>query len=174
MAGIFLNEEATVEFWICAGICCGHFDWLVVWWGCPEWWVWLCTVVWWFSDTSPVKTWKQIYEPSYKRKDLSIILWAIKQACAAIKWGHMSHVMRKPVYPYVNYKDADQPAHPCSLISVFVIRCLDSIIPLDAISEISSLYLASLAEQAGLSLNWSQTPKTGFLNMWLIYTALYL
>ena len=32
--------------------------------------------------------------------------------------------------PYANNKDADQPAHPHSLISVFVIRCLDGIIPL--------------------------------------------
>ena len=32
--------------------------------------------------------------------------------------------------PYVNNKGADQPAHPRSLISVFVVRCLDNIIPL--------------------------------------------
>ena len=61
--------------------------------------------------------------------------------------------------PYAN-KDADQPAHPCSLISAFVVRCLDSIIPLVSISEISSLYLASVAAQASLSLPWSQTLKT--------------
>ena len=29
---------------------------------------------------------------------------------------------------YANNKGADQPAHPCSLISAFVVRCLDSII----------------------------------------------
>ena len=39
---------------------------------------------------------------------------------------------------------------------------MDSIIPLLAIAEISTPYLVSLAEQVGLSLNWSQTPKTGF------------
>ena len=61
-----------------------------------------------------------------------------------------------------------------SLISTFVIRCLDSIIPLVSISEISSLFLASVAEQAGLSLPWSQTPKTGFLMTWLIFLRLYL
>ena len=49
----------------------------------------------------------------------------------------MSHVMTKPVLPYANNKGADQPAHPRSLISVFVVRCLDSIIPLLAIAEIS-------------------------------------
>ena len=46
--------------------------------------------------------------------------------------------------------------------SLFV-HCMDSIIPLVSISEISSLYLASLAAQAGLCLTWSQTPKTVFL-----------
>ena len=65
--------------------------------------------------------------------------------------------------PYANNKGADQPAHPRSLISTFVVRCLISIIPPVSISEISRLYLASVAEQAGLGLLWSQTPKTGFL-----------
>ena len=41
--------------------------------------------------------------------------------------------------PYANNKGADQPAHPRSLISAFVVHCLDSIIPLISISEISSL-----------------------------------
>ena len=76
----------------------------------------------------------------------------------------MSLVMRKPVLAICeNNKGADQPAHPRSLISTFVVRCLDSIIPLLAISKISSLYLASETEQAGFSLPWSKTLKTGFL-----------
>ena len=36
----------------------------------------------------------------------------------------MSHIVRKPVYAYANNKGADQPAHPRSLISTFVVRCL--------------------------------------------------
>ena len=40
---------------------------------------------------------------------------------------------------YANNKCADQPAHPRSLISAFVVRCLDSIISLDAIAKISRL-----------------------------------
>ena len=56
--------------------------------------------------------------------------------------------------PYANNKGTDQPVHPHSLISAFVVHCLDSIIPLISISEISSLYLASVAERAGLSLTW--------------------
>ena len=71
--------------------------------------------------------------------------------------------MRKPVMPYANNKGADQPAHSRSLISAFVVRCQDRIIPLVPMSEISSLCLASVAAQAGLSLPRSQSPKTGFL-----------
>ena len=56
--------------------------------------------------------------------------------------------------PYANNNGADQPSHPRSLISAFVFRCLDSIIPLVSIPEISSLCLASVAAQAGLSLPW--------------------
>ena len=41
--------------------------------------------------------------------------------------------------PYANNSGADQPAHPPSLISTFVVRCLVSIISLVSISEISSL-----------------------------------
>ena len=70
--------------------------------------------------------------------------------------------MRKPVLSYANNKGTDQPAHPHSLISTFVVHCLDSIIPLVSISEISSLYLASVAAQASLSLTWTETPEKGF------------
>ena len=71
--------------------------------------------------------------------------------------------MTKPVIPYANNKGTDQPAHPRSLISAFVVRCLDSILPLVSISEISSLCLSSVAAQTGLNIPWSETPKTGFL-----------
>ena len=76
--------------------------------------------------------------------------------------------MRKPVLTYANNKGADRFAHPRSLINAFVIHCLDSIISLVSIFEIPSLYLASVAAQAGLCLTWSQTPKTGFVVMRLI------
>ena len=65
--------------------------------------------------------------------------------------------------PYANNKGADQPAHLHRLISTFVIRCLDSIISLVSISKIASRQLATVAEQACLSLTWLQTPKIGFL-----------
>ena len=57
--------------------------------------------------------------------------------------------MRKPVLSYANNKGADQPVHPRSLISAFVVRCLDSIIPILAIAQISRLWLlASLCSRA--------------------------
>ena len=58
---------------------------------------------------------------------------------------------------YANNKGADQPAHPRSLFSAFVVRCLDSIISLDSIAEI-----ASVAAQAGLCLIRSETPEDTF------------
>ena len=47
---------------------------------------------------------------------------------------------------YANNKGADQPAHPRSLISAFVVRCLDSIIFLDSNGIIynDSLYTTDL------------------------------
>ena len=53
-------------------------------------------------------------------------------------------------------------ASPRSLISAFVVRCLDSIIPILAKSKISRLLLVSVAEQASLSLTWWRIPQTGF------------
>ena len=69
--------------------------------------------------------------------------------------------------PYVNNKGADQPAHPHSLISTFIVCCPDSIIPLLAVVEISRLWLVSSAEKTSSSCNRSQTRKTGFLMTWL-------
>ena len=63
---------------------------------------------------------------------------------------------------YANNKGADQTLHPRSLSSAFDVHCLDSIISLDSIAEISRLYLVSVAEQAGLCLAWSETPQDTF------------
>ena len=76
--------------------------------------------------------------------------------------------------PYANNKGADQPVHLCSLISAFVVHFLDSIMLLVSVSKISSLYLASVAVQAGLCLTWSQTLKTGFLVMRLVSLQYFL
>ena len=63
---------------------------------------------------------------------------------------------------YANNKGADQPAHPHSLISAFIVHCLDSVISLVSVIKISNLKLASVAEQAGLSVTWSETPEDTF------------
>ena len=63
---------------------------------------------------------------------------------------------------YANNKGVDQPAHPRSLISAFIVRCLDSVMSLVSVTKISSLMLASVAEQASLSLTWSETPEDTF------------
>ena len=57
---------------------------------------------------------------------------------------------------YANNKGADQSAHPHSLISAFVVHCLDSVMSLVSVTKISNLMLASVAEQAGLTS--SETP----------------
>ena len=54
---------------------------------------------------------------------------------------------------------ADQPVHPRSLISAFVIRFLESIISKLTTSEVSIFYLVSVADETGLSIALSQTPE---------------
>ena len=49
-----------------------------------------------------------------------------------------------------------------SLISAFIVHCLDSVLSLVAVNKIRSLMLASVAEQASLSLTWSATPEDTF------------
>ena len=71
--------------------------------------------------------------------------------------------------PYANNKGTDQPGHPRSLISTFVVCCLDRIIAMVSKSKVWGLKLVSVAEEAGLSYTWSQTLKTGFFMTWLIY-----
>ena len=60
------------------------------------------------------------------------------QRITALKISEPGH-KKMCLMSYVNNKGADQPAHPLSLISAFVIHCLDSIISLDSIAEISRL-----------------------------------
>ena len=69
-------------------------------------------------------------------------------------------------------KGADQPAHPRSIISNFVI-CFLKVISRLATRETSIFLLACKAEETGLRLALSETQKTGFLVSWpRILTAL--
>ena len=60
---------------------------------------------------------------------------AVKRIC--VLPHKLSRVMRKLALFLATNKHADQPAHPLIQISVFVIRCTDSIICLVSVSEIS-------------------------------------
>ena len=64
---------------------------------------------------------------------------------------------------FANNKGADHPAHPRSLVSAFVTRVLQRILSRLAMSEILIFWLVSVAEENGLSLALSETPKIGFL-----------
>ena len=64
---------------------------------------------------------------------------------------------------FANNKGADQPAHLRRPVSAFVIRFIESNIYRLATSDISIFWLVSVAEETGLSLALSETPKTGFV-----------
>ena len=64
---------------------------------------------------------------------------------------------------FANNTSADQPEHPRSLISAFVIRFLEITICKLATGEISIFYLVNVAEETGLKLTLSEIPKTGFV-----------
>ena len=64
---------------------------------------------------------------------------------------------------FANNTVADQPAHPRSLISAFVIRFLVRIICKLATGEFSFFWLVSVAEETGMKHALSEPPKTGFL-----------
>ena len=113
-----------------------------------------------FFDFGRINTLKAPIEPDGANK-LMAIHWCVRNAIWATSWENL-------FYPYANNKGADQPMRPCSLISAFVVRCLDSKISLVSVCKISSLKLASEAKQTSLSLIWLKTPKTGFLVTWLI------
>ena len=67
------------------------------------------------------------------------------------KWYNLATSWENLFMPYANNKGADQPAHPRGLISAFVVRCLDSIIPLLATSgRIFVLHAPVLSELAGI------------------------
>ena len=67
--------------------------------------------------------------------------------------------MRNQTLLHANSKFTEHFVHPHSLISVFVIRSLESKITKLA-ARISLFYLVSVAKQAGLNLTRSQIPKT--------------
>ena len=73
-----------------------------------------------------------------------------------------------------NNKGTDQLAHPRSLISVFVILKLNSIVVKLAPSETSLFYLVSVAEKACFGMILSETLKTGFVASMLILVYAFI
>ena len=63
----------------------------------------------------------------------------------------------------MNNKGEDQLANPCNLISAFIIRYLESKVDKLAPYNISFFQLVSVAEETGLKLALSDTPRTSFL-----------
>ena len=81
--------------------------------------------------------------------------------------SEMSLVMRKPAFCICENKDADQPRGNREADLCLYFRYTDGTIPILPKSEISSVYLSSVAVQPGLCQTRSETPKTGFLTTML-------
>ena len=114
-------------------------------------------VIWWFSNTKRILDWQKIlpantrhatevrYPSSQKSHTVNIVCYIRLTSCpflnewssGCLLWLYVSRAMRN--MSYANNKGADQPAYPCSLISAFVVHCLNSVIYLDSIAEISRL-----------------------------------
>ena len=77
--------------------------------------------------------------------------------------------MRKPPFCICKNKDADQLRGNREADQRLCFRYTDSTIALLPKSEISSLWLFTVAAQPGLCQIWSETPKTGFLRTRLKY-----
>ena len=82
------------------------------------------------------------------------------QASIKIVWALIQENL---TFLHANNKCADQPTLLGSLISTIVICYLESTNSQLAACKISIFYIIYVAEQAGLGLTWSETPKTGFL-----------
>ena len=82
---------------------------------------------------------------------------------------HLSRVVRKLAFCVCENKATDQLCGNLTADQRLCFRYMDSTIPLFSKSEISSLYLPSVAVQPGLCQTWSETRKTGFLTTRLIW-----
>ena len=96
---------------------------------------------------APDKTWLLIAcgTAFYAKKRFEVFVWLLcrrPEVTCPFRWHDRiiwATSWENLFMPYANNKGADQPAHLSSLISAFVSHCLDSIIPLVSISNISRL-----------------------------------
>ena len=95
-----------------------------------------------------------LYEPNYEnvcqpipvKQILSSYLFSLQSDQCVYNWAMY--------WENQFYAICDQPAHPRTQISIFVVLCLDSILPLLAISKISRLKLAIQ------SFRWDFKPRS--------------
>ena len=117
----------------------------------------------------------------FSRYQLKFLLVIVDTFCWSRLWSPVlkldkwlrSVTPRRPMWNTLPYEPRHEKTCFCHMRTTkaqiaFLVHCLDSIISLVSISEISSLYLDSLAAQAGLRLPWPKTLKTGFLVTWFI------
>ena len=109
---------------------------------------------------NPIKILKNSAYPSFWPHKQAFFWWVKKKLMSLILNGP-GHV-KTCLMPYATNKGVDQPAHPRSLISTFVVHSLDSMIGILAIYTVWGLKLASVAEQAGSNLTWSKILKDRF------------
>ena len=75
----------------------------------------------------------------------------------------LSQAMRKRVLCHMQTTKAQISLRIHAVWSApFVVHCVDSVMSLVSVTKISSLMLAAVAEQASLSLTWSETPEDMF------------
>ena len=82
--------------------------------------------------------------------------------CFCLQHLYLSQAMKKCVLCHMRTTKVQISLRIRGLISAFVVRYLDSVMSLVSLTRISSLILASVAEQASLSLTWSETPEDTF------------
>ena len=94
--------------------------------------------LWYADDVIPISKSERGLQKCLTKLENYCDLWCLHiniDKTKAIEPGHEKMCLMS----YANNKDADQPTHPRSLISAFVVHCLDGKISLDSIAEISSL-----------------------------------
>ena len=111
-----------------------------------------------FEETAQITILSELYHISRKSNFASCFL----SVHGKMTYSNWTATKKKLSSVICNNKGADQPAHPRSLISNFVI-CFLKVISRLATRKTSIFLLACKAEETGLRLALSETQKTGFL-----------